>query len=78
MKYVLVLAVVVGVLWMLATKSRRTAVRRERASAPAPKVPQAMVRCAHCGLHLPAADAVDDGALHYCSDAHRRLGPTAG
>ncbi len=31
-----------------------------------------MVRCRHCGLHLPGQDAVTgrDGA--YCSAAHRR------
>jgi uncharacterized protein len=35
-----------------------------------------MVSCAHCGLHLPEADALPgpDGA-HYCSEAHRRAGP---
>jgi len=34
-----------------------------------------MVRCAHCGLHLPAADALagPDGAV-YCSAAHRQAG----
>ena len=31
-----------------------------------------MVRCHHCGVHLPGSDAVNgrDGA--YCSVAHRR------
>jgi uncharacterized protein len=31
------------------------------------------VRCAHCGLHLPAADAIAgaDGAV-FCSVAHRQ------
>ncbi|WP_088282377.1 PP0621 family protein [Ideonella sp. A 288] len=78
MKYVLVLAVVVAVLWMLSTKTRRPGGRTESPRPPPPQVPQAMTRCAHCGLHLPAADAVVDGAQQYCSDAHRRLGPTAG
>ena len=38
--------------------------------------PQAMVSCAHCGLHLPRPDAVEgEGGRHYCSTEHRRLGP---
>jgi hypothetical protein len=35
-------------------------------AAKRPQLPQAMVRCAHCGLHLPATDALpgkDGGVL---------------
>ena len=40
--------------------------------------PQAMVQCAHCGVHLPAADALPDpSGQHYCSEAHRIAGPGA-
>jgi uncharacterized protein len=39
-------------------------------------VPAAMVRCAHCGLHLPQTEAVpDDAGRSYCSTAHRAAGP---
>jgi uncharacterized protein len=31
-----------------------------------------MVQCAHCGLHLPADDAVKGGSALYCSAAHAR------
>jgi uncharacterized protein len=31
-----------------------------------------MVRCAHCGLHLPATDALPGPGGVYCSAAHRR------
>jgi uncharacterized protein len=35
-----------------------------------------MVRCAHCGLHLPEGDAVKTPDGHrYCTAAHRDLGP---
>jgi uncharacterized protein len=38
--------------------------------------PQTMVRCAHCGVHLPQADALlDDAQRSYCSAAHRGAGP---
>jgi uncharacterized protein len=34
-----------------------------------------MVRCAHCGIHLPADEALSAGALHYCGPEHRLRGP---
>jgi uncharacterized protein len=83
MKYLLVLAVLWIAIWLW-RKNRREEMRdamRERAAKaaqqppPATPVgpPQAMVRCAHCGLHLPANDAIagPDGAV-YCSPAHRQ------
>jgi uncharacterized protein len=34
-----------------------------------------MVACAHCGLHLPAAEALPGGqGEHYCSLEHRVAG----
>jgi uncharacterized protein len=38
----------------------------------------ALVRCAHCGVHLPRAEARSAGGHDYCSDEHARLGPRAG
>ena len=79
MKYLLLLVVVAIAVWMLSTKARlgrrRDVDAADGAKAPAPATPQAMLQCAHCGLHLPKADALADGARAYCSDAHRRLGP---
>ncbi len=34
-----------------------------------------MARCAHCGLHFPASEAVRADGLDYCSPAHVRLPP---
>lgn len=31
-----------------------------------------MVRCAHCGVHLPKGESILADGRHYCSDAHRR------
>ena len=72
MKYLLVLAVIGIVLWFSLRRGDRAGARRGRR---APPPPQTMVRCVHCGLHLPEREAVADGALRYCTDAHRRLGP---
>jgi uncharacterized protein len=37
-----------------------------------------MVRCAHCGVHLPREEALADGRLWYCSQAHLTQGPRHG
>lgn len=77
-KYLLVLLVVGLGVWMLSTKFRRRDAAEPRVKPPPAKAgvpaPQDMVACAHCGLHLPAADAVLGGSRVYCSEAHRALG----
>ena len=76
MKYLLVLLVVGFGLWTLISRLRGDggATRPPKSASSKPVV---MVQCAHCGLHLPAADALPEGSRLYCSDDHRRLGPAA-
>lgn len=74
MKYLLVLVVVLVAFWLW-RKGRRDEIRaREAQQRPPPAVeaPKAMVRCAHCGLHLPATDAITGPDGVYCSTAHRQ------
>ena len=76
MKYLLVLLVVGFGLWSLVSRLRGNGLKRGSSADPTkPATPVAMVECAHCGLHLPATDAVSAGSRLYCSDAHRLLGP---
>lgn len=75
MKYLLVLLVVGIGLWLLGKRLRGAPPRPPVSSKPTPRVPAEMVECAHCGLHLPTADAVLEGRHVFCSEAHRRLGP---
>ena len=91
LKFLLVLLVVGIVLWSLLSRLRGPGRRggddggvgdgggdsagRDDSGKPAVAAPVVMVECAHCGLHLPAADAVPEDSQLYCSDAHRRLGP---
>ena len=76
MKYLLVLFVVAVAIWLW-RRNRREEMEQKAGARPAapPTVgpPQSMVRCAHCGLHLPAADAIagPQGSV-YCSEAHRQ------
>lgn len=83
LKFLLVLLVVGIGVWSLVSRLRGPRNDRPVADRPADRpadaagpAPVQMVECAHCGLHLPAADALTEGSRLYCSDAHRRLGPT--
>lgn len=78
MKYLLLLAVIVLVLWAM----RRASLPPPPPPPPPPPRPpeppqlEAMVRCSHCGLHLPSSEAVLglDGKP-YCCPMHRAAGP---
>ena len=70
MKYLLVAAIlfVAYLVW----RNGRLAARNKPPQPPQPAVPQDMVRCPTCGVHLPQADAVaGSNGLLYCSPEHR-------
>jgi uncharacterized protein len=76
-KFLIVLVVVGMGLWLLFGRaSRRGTIAKGRPPRPVGDA-ESMVACAHCGVHLPRGDAVADGALVYCSEAHRIAGPPA-
>ena len=83
MKYLVllaVLAVVLGVWRSRQTKSESGSGSespvRPAPRPPTPPLPQEMVACAHCGLHLPASEALRDAqGRPYCGQAHRLAGP---
>lgn len=65
----LALAVYVAWKWVQRASVARTSQPKPRAASA-----QAMVSCAHCGLHLPQSDALAVSGRYFCSDEHRRLG----
>jgi uncharacterized protein len=68
---VLILLVVLAV-WLV-----RRALRGKATAGEAKKQAEArgeLVRCAHCGVHLPRSEARQAGGALYCSDEHARLG----
>jgi uncharacterized protein len=71
MKYLLVLLVLAVAYGLWRNKTRRPPPAAVRPAT----APQAMVECAHCGLHLPRSEALAQGAQHYCCSAHRSAGP---
>jgi uncharacterized protein len=69
-KYLLLAAVVFGIVFWLSGAAARVA--RKRAAAP----PQErMVACAHCGVNLPQSDSVSESGRFFCNDEHRLAGP---
>ncbi len=80
-KYLVMLAVVGLVIWWI----RRGRASDEGPRAPPPKkgkaaprepaAPTPMLACAHCGVHLPEAEAVTDASGRpFCGEAHRLAG----
>jgi uncharacterized protein len=83
-RVLVILLVIVGVVWLL----RRALGGRDghaadegKGGAGAARGAQAagdLVRCAHCGVNLPRAEAVLAGDRIYCGEEHRRAGPREG
>lgn len=74
MKYLIVLAVVLAVLWLWRSSRRSgdsgsAAARRATAAQQ-----QEMVQCPVCAVHLPRSDALPgpDGQLYCCAEHRRR------
>lgn len=45
-----------------------------KGSAPTMDQPETMVRCAHCGIHLPRSEALLLNGETWCSSEHAKLG----
>lgn len=75
MKYLLWLGLI-AVVWWIWSK-RQAAGSARPVQKPTPDA-ERMVRCAHCGVYLPASDSIVDGSEVYCSEAHRASGPATG
>jgi uncharacterized protein len=73
LKFIIVGVAVALLLWWLFGRAPRKTTMRPR--TPRSEGAEAMVACAHCGVHLPRGDAVGARGLHYCSPAHRDAPP---
>jgi uncharacterized protein len=68
MKFLLLVLAVVALVWLIRSARRRDdppAPRRHEAGV------QPMVSCRHCGVHLPAHDALPGRGGVFCGEAHR-------
>ena len=65
------LAIFIAIYLLL--RSYRKRIRKDDApDASVSGQAQDMVRCAHCGVHLPQHESILVGDQRYCSEAHRR------
>ena len=76
MKYlVLMIVLVVAIGIWRSRRDKDTEAQAPRPPSPPPGGPQDILACAHCGVHIPQAEALMLGNQAYCSPEHRRLGP---
>lgn len=74
MRFLLILGVLIFAVWLWRSQ-RNTPEDR----TPAPRqpqtgaLPQEMIRCRQCGVHLPAAEAAIGKLGHYCCAEHLKL-----
>jgi uncharacterized protein len=73
-RLIAIIVIAVLVVWLL-----RRALAKPKQDPAAGGAPEGeLVRCAHCGVNLPRAEARSAGGRHYCSEEHWRLGPRDG
>ncbi len=65
--FLLLLIVVAWALFKHVAKPRGGAQQRPSAA------PEDMVRCVHCGVHLPRSESLTSGGKFFCSEDHLRL-----
>lgn len=77
MKFLLLLALVAVAGWLFFGRRRPPATPPQDPARPAVRQgSEPMLVCAHCGVHLPQAEALTDAAGRpYCTEAHRLQGP---
>lgn len=67
-KYLLLIAGVIVVYWLVRSSLRR----RREAEQSAKAIAEDMVRCAQCGVHLPRGESLAVRGKFFCCDDHRQ------
>lgn len=66
---ILLLALGVWLIFVLLRQYRRSV---DASSTAERELPQDMVRCAACGVHLPKSESIERDGVHYCCEEHSR------
>jgi uncharacterized protein len=69
---ILVIALIV---WLVYRMIQRTLAKPEPEKPADAKLATDMVRCAHCGIHIPKNEALQRDGFYYCSEQHLEAGP---
>jgi uncharacterized protein len=67
-KLIVLIAVFAAAWWLL-----KRYLRSLRGDAPPAPVSEDMVRCEHCGVHLPRSESIPRDGKRFCSEDHSRL-----
>jgi uncharacterized protein len=65
---ILLLAVGLALAYWILKRYRR---KIDRRASPPKSTSEDMVRCSHCGVHLPRSESLKSGEAFYCSLEHR-------
>jgi len=65
MSRLFLLIAIAAVVYLLIKSYRRNAPPQDKSVA------EDMVRCAHCGVHLPKSESILAGGQYFCSAEHR-------
>ena len=71
MKFLLVILIVLAVLWLARRGGRSVPPPAPHGPDASPPKQEAMLACAHCGLHLPRSEALPGRGGVFCGEAHR-------
>lgn len=73
----LIRLIVIGlIIWLLYRMFHRMLSKpRPQEKVQRKSSPKDMVKCAHCGMHIPADEALHSEGRDYCSPEHRDAGP---
>jgi len=77
LRLVFLIAAVAALVWLLRRSFAPKPDRREAPGADPKSSVDELVRCAHCGVHVPRNGAALRDGRNYCSEAHARLGAKA-
>ena len=65
MSRLLLIIAIVAVVYLLVRSYRKKTPQREKPST------EDMVRCAHCGVHLPKGESIEADGQSFCGAEHR-------
>jgi len=77
LRVVLLVLGVVALVWLVRRAFEPTSGRTDAEGATRPKSAgevDELVRCAHCGVHVPRVEAQSRDGRYFCSREHARLG----
>jgi len=69
----LLIVVVIAAVYVVVRAYARSVARGSAAAAKPASKDEDMVRCHHCGVHLPRSESLGIDGQSFCSEEHRRL-----